>query len=160
MSFEQYLDMLGVFFFAISGSLLASRLNFDIVGSVLLGSLTGLGGGVIRDLILGIRPAAFEQPVYLVPAGLAAITVYFLSSHVHRLRRAMLLFDAAGLGVFCVSGTAKALTFGVNPVPQSSSELCPQWVAGSYATWSLTANLSYSVHEFSTQFRLSQGQRQ
>lgn len=116
MSFEQYLDMLGAFFFAISGSLLASRLNFDIVGSVLLGSLTGLGGGVIRDLILGIRPAAFEQPVYLVPAGLAAITVYFLSSHVHRLRRAMLLFDAAGLGVFCVSGTAKALTFGVNPV--------------------------------------------
>lgn len=116
MILEQYLDMLGAFFFAISGSLLASRLKFDIVGSVLLGALTGLGGGVIRDLILGVTPSALEKPVYLAPAALAAIIVYFLSSYVHRLRRAILLFDAAGLGVFCATGTAKALSFGINPV--------------------------------------------
>lgn len=110
------LDILGTFFFAISGSLLAARRGFDIVGSILLGSLTGLGGGVVRDLILGVPPTAFTRPIYLVAPLAAAILVFFLYRSVERVPRTLLVFDAAGLGLFCTTGTVKALEYGMNPI--------------------------------------------
>lgn len=110
------LDLLGTFFFAISGSLLAARRGFDIVGSLLLGSLTGLGGGVTRDVILGVTPNAFANPVYLAPPVVAAVLVYFLSGAVARLPRTLLVFDGGGLALFCVTGTVIALGHGANPV--------------------------------------------
>ncbi|GER23809.1 UPF0126 membrane protein [Zafaria cholistanensis] len=112
------LDLTGVFFFAVSGCLLAARRGFDIVGSVLLGSLAGLGGGIVRDLILdqGI-PNAFAEPVYLVPPLLAAGLVHFHVVRVERHRRSLLAFDAAGLALFCVTGTSTALEAGMGPVP-------------------------------------------
>ena len=73
MTWGLALDLLGTFFFAISGSLLAAKRGFDIVASLLLGSLTGLGGGVVRDLIIGRPPAAFDEPIHLIPPVLAAI---------------------------------------------------------------------------------------
>src|SRR4051794_11364956 len=94
------LDLLGTFFFAISGCLLAARRGFDIVGSLLLGSLTGLGGGVVRDVIIGVAPTAFAQPVYMVPPVAAALLVYFLVQHVERFSRTLLVFDAGGLALF------------------------------------------------------------
>jgi uncharacterized membrane protein YeiH len=109
-------DLLGVFFFAVSGSLLAVQKNFDIVGSLLLGSLTGLGGGVIRDLVLGRFPNSFAEPVYLAPPVLAAAVVYFLMPAVQKARRTLLTFDAAGLALFCITGTVTALNYRVNPV--------------------------------------------
>jgi len=110
------LDLLGVFFFALSGSLLAARRGFDIVASLLLGALTGLGGGIVRDLILGVPPAAFDQPIYLLPPVLAALLVYVLHGSMHRFTRPLLVFDAAGLGLFCTTGAVKALEYGINPV--------------------------------------------
>ncbi|WP_156761977.1 trimeric intracellular cation channel family protein [Microbacterium karelineae] len=110
------LDLLGVFFFALSGSLLAARRGFDIIGSVLLGCLTGLGGGVVRDLVLGLTPTAFDRPVYLVPPLVAAGIVYVLHGHMRRFTRPLLVCDAAGLGVFCTTGAVKALEHGMNPV--------------------------------------------
>lgn len=80
-----WLDLVGVFFFAVSGSLLAARKQFDIVGSVLLASIVALGGGVIRDIIINAGPPiAFTNPAYLVPPLLAAMLVYFLFSSVQR----------------------------------------------------------------------------
>ncbi len=112
-----WLDLLGVFFFAVSGSLLAARKNIDIVGSLLLASLVGLGGGVIRDLILaGGPPAAFSNPAYLVPPLLATVLVYSLYTSVERFTSLLTLFDAGGLALFCMTGTLKALTAGMNPV--------------------------------------------
>jgi uncharacterized membrane protein YeiH len=112
-----WLDLAGVFFFAVSGSLLAARKQFDIVGSLLLASLVSLGGGVIRDIILGAAPpAAFSNPAYLVPPLLATFLVYFLFSSVERFTSLLVLFDAGGLALFCITGTLKALSFGVNPV--------------------------------------------
>jgi len=112
-----WLDLVGVFFFAVSGSLLAARKQFDIVGSLLLASLVSLGGGVIRDIILGATPpAAFSNPAYLVPPMLATFLVYFLFSSVERFTSLLVLFDAGGLALFCITGTLKALSFGVNPV--------------------------------------------
>jgi uncharacterized membrane protein YeiH len=112
-----WLDLLGVFFFAVSGSLLAARKNIDIVGSLLLASLVGLGGGVIRDLILDSGPpAAFSNPAYLVPPLLATVLVYFLYTSVKRFKSLLTLFDAGGLALFCMTGTVKALAVGMNPV--------------------------------------------
>jgi uncharacterized membrane protein YeiH len=109
-------DLLGTFFFAISGSLLAAQRGFDIVASLLLASLTGLGGGVIRDLVIGTPPAAFAQPVHVIPPVAAATLVFFLSGTVQRYSRALLVFDAGGLAVFCTTGTVTALSAGMNPV--------------------------------------------
>jgi uncharacterized membrane protein YeiH len=111
-----WLDLLGVFFFAVSGSLLAARKHIDIVGSLLLASLVGLGGGVIRDIILAVVPAAFTNPAYLVPPVLATALVYFLFPSVQRYTSLLTLFDAAGLALFCMTGTLKALAAGMNPV--------------------------------------------
>ncbi|MHA7277225.1 trimeric intracellular cation channel family protein [Arthrobacter sp. HLT1-21] len=110
------IDLLGVFFFAVSGSLLAARKGFDLVGSLLLASLAGLGGGVARDLIIDTVPAAFSNPAYLIPPVLATLLVYFLFSGVERASNLLVLFDAAGLGLFCITGTVKALEFGLHPV--------------------------------------------
>ncbi|MER1995014.1 MAG: trimeric intracellular cation channel family protein [Arthrobacter sp.] len=111
------LDLAGIFFFAVSGSLLAARRNFDIVGSLMLGSFVGLGGGVIRDLIInqGV-PLAFTKPIYLLPPLLAAILVFTHALGVQRYRRTLLVFDAAGLALFCVTGTLTAHQAGLNPV--------------------------------------------
>ena len=111
-----WLDLAGVFFFAVSGSLLAARKQFDILGSLLLASLVSLGGGVIRDIILNTVPAAFTNPAYLVPPVLATVLVYFLFSSVQRFTSLLVLFDAGGLALFCITGTLKALSLGVNPV--------------------------------------------
>jgi uncharacterized membrane protein YeiH len=110
-----WLDLAGVFFFAVSGCLLAARKRFDILGSLLLASLVSLGGGVIRDIILNTVPAAFTNPAYLVPPLLATFLVYFLFSSVQRFTSLLVLFDAGGLALFCITGTLKALSLGMNP---------------------------------------------
>ena len=109
-------ELLGVFCFALSGCLLAAARRFDVVGSFLLANLTGLGGGIIRDVILSGIPTAFDRPVYLVPPLVAAIVVRLGWITPGRFRRTLLLFDAAGLALFCVSGTLIALRHGLNPV--------------------------------------------
>lgn len=111
-----WLDLAGIFFFAVSGSLLAARKRFDILGSLLLASLVSLGGGVIRDIILNTVPAAFTNPAYLVPPLLATVLVYFLYSSVQRFTSLLVLFDAGGLALFCITGTLKAISLGMNPL--------------------------------------------
>ncbi len=95
--------------------LLAAQRGYDILGSLLLGSLTGLGGGVMRDLVLGRPPTAFAQPIHLLAPIAAALLVYFFSGAVQRFPRTLLLFDAGGLSLFCTTGTITALSAGMNP---------------------------------------------
>jgi len=108
-----WFDLVGVFFFALSGNLLAARKDIDITGGLVLGLLAGLGGGVIRDVILGVTPVALARPVYLVPPLVAAAVVYLLGSFIHRVQRLIVACDAAGLGLFCTFGTARALDHGM-----------------------------------------------
>ncbi len=110
------IELVGIFFFAVAGSLMAARRGFDILGSVFLGGVCGLGGGVVRDLILNESPATFEHPIYFIPPVLAALCVYAFTPAVQKLHRLVQLFDAAGLGLFCVTGTLKALEHQFNPV--------------------------------------------
>jgi uncharacterized membrane protein YeiH len=110
-------DLLGVYFFAVSGSLMAARRDFDFIGSLFLASFVGLGGGVIRDLIIaqGV-PNSFANPIYLLPVLLAALSVHFASSPLLRRANWLMVFDAAGLALFCISGTSRALMHGLHPV--------------------------------------------
>lgn len=107
------LDLIGVFFFAVSGNLLAARKDIDITGGLVLGLLAGLGGGIIRDVLLGVTPLALSEPIYLVPPFLAAAAVYLLGNLVHRVRLFIVIFDAGGLGLFCTFGTVRALDHGM-----------------------------------------------
>lgn len=108
-------DLLGIFAFAVSGALLAIDRHFDVVGIVLLALFTAVGGGILRDLILGdTPPVAFRNVWYLlVPFGAAAVA-FFGHGLLDRGRRAVLVFDAAGLGLFTVTGTLKSLQLGLN----------------------------------------------
>ncbi|MCV7559356.1 TRIC cation channel family protein, partial [Micrococcus luteus] len=111
------LDLIGIFFFATSGALLAARKQFDLVGSMALSLLAGLGGGFTRDILLdrGL-PASLENPVYLAPPVLVSLLVYVKLIHPNRLNLTITLFDAAGLALFTVSGVLLAHSMGVHPV--------------------------------------------
>jgi uncharacterized membrane protein YeiH len=112
------MDLLGIFAFALSGAFISVRRDFDIFGTVILSEAAGLGGGVFRDLVLGITPAAFTDLGYFFTPVAAAALVYFGHRlyHDRAIRRSVLfdLLDAAALGLFSVTGTQKALTHGLN----------------------------------------------
>lgn len=111
------LNIVGMFVFAISGALLAVRKNYDIVGMAVLAEITAIGGGVLRDLILGaIPPAAITDPFSFIAPIAATLVAFFAYERISRIEAAVLVFDAAGLGVFCVVGTVKALAWGMGPI--------------------------------------------
>jgi len=112
------LDMVGIFVFAISGGLVAVRKGLDIFGVLVLAWTTGLGGGFLRDVLIGaVPPTALADWRYLmVPVAAGLVTFYFHPA-LGRMERLVNVFDAAGLGLFCVTGALKALDFGLGPVP-------------------------------------------
>ncbi|MEU4497945.1 trimeric intracellular cation channel family protein [Streptomyces sp. NBC_00210] len=114
-SVQHALDLAGIFVFAISGALLAVRKNFDVFGIAVLAEATALGGGLLRDLIIGaVPPAAFADLGYFLMPLVAAALVFFLHPHVERIQNGVNVFDAAGLGLFCVTGTTKAYEYGLS----------------------------------------------
>ncbi|ARZ67747.1 trimeric intracellular cation channel family protein [Streptomyces sp. HU2014] len=113
-SVQHSLDLAGIFVFAISGALLAVRKNFDVFGMAVLAEVTALGGGLLRDLIIGaVPPAAFTDLGYFLTPLFATLIVFFLHPEVERITKAVGVFDAAGLGLFCVAGTVKAYEHGL-----------------------------------------------
>lgn len=111
------LDLIGIFAFGISGALMAIQRDFDVAGIVILAVITALGGGILRDLVLGdTPPPAFARWEYLVAPLAAAAVAFVAHPELGRLTRTLLVFDAAGLGLFCVAGTVKALDHGLAPV--------------------------------------------
>ncbi|KAB7836101.1 trimeric intracellular cation channel family protein [Streptomyces mobaraensis] len=113
-SVQHWLDIVGIFVFAISGALLGVRKNFDVFGMAVLAEVTALGGGLFRDLVIGaVPPAAFSDLGYFVTPLIATLIVFFLHPEVERITSAVNVFDAAGLGLFCVTGTVKAYAHGL-----------------------------------------------
>jgi uncharacterized membrane protein YeiH len=108
------LQLVGIGVFAASGALAAVRARLDVFGVTVIGLTTALGGGVIRDVLLGVHPPTALQhwPFLVVPVAVS-LGVFRLHPQVARLRRAMLLADAVGLGLFVTSSTATALAYGV-----------------------------------------------
>ncbi|MEV5612129.1 trimeric intracellular cation channel family protein [Streptomyces sp. NPDC052225] len=113
-SVQHWLDLIGIFVFAISGALMAVRKNWDVFGIAALAEATALGGGLFRDLVIGaVPPAAFTDLGYFITPLFAAALVFFLHPEVERTQTAVNVFDAAGLGLFCVTGTTKAYDYGL-----------------------------------------------
>jgi uncharacterized membrane protein YeiH len=116
------LDLLGIFVFALSGGLVAVRKDFDIFGVLVLAGTTGLGGGFLRDVLIDATPpAALADWRYLmVPVAAGLVTfVFHPSLGRRRPERVVTFFDAAGLGLFCVTGALKALEYGLGPLPSA-----------------------------------------
>ena len=115
---ERTVDLVGVFFFAVSGGLLAVRKGFELVGVIALSLVTALGGGVLRDLVLGATPpTAFSDVLYLVVPLVASAIVFVAHRPIERrLSTPVQLFDAAGLGLFAVTGAVKASAFEASVV--------------------------------------------
>ncbi len=116
--FVKVLELIGTVAFAASGALIAMRKHMDLLGVIVLGVVTAIGGGILRDLILGITPPlAFRDPTCAIVAIATAI-VLFIPWVRHRLMHNTRLFDAVllvmdsvGLGVFTVMGIWNALSF-------------------------------------------------
>lgn len=112
------LDLSGIFVFAISGALVAVRRRLDVFGALVLAGTTGLGGGFLRDVLIDATPpAALSDWRYLLVPVLAGLLTFAFHPAVGRAERVVTLFDAAGLGLFCVTGAVKALEHGLGPVP-------------------------------------------
>ncbi|WP_353647693.1 trimeric intracellular cation channel family protein [Nakamurella sp. A5-74] len=114
---EVALNLIGLIAFALSGALMAVRKDMDVIGMVVLAAITALGGGVIRDVLLGDTPPVALRTTWwlVVPLAAAALT-FFFHPVVARLRRAVLVFDAIGLGVFCAAATTKGIAAGLGPL--------------------------------------------
>jgi len=111
------LDLAGTFVFALSGATAGVKRRLDLFGVLVLSFAAGNAGGIARDLLIGaVPPAAISDWRYLAVSLLAGIVTFYWFSGIDRLRSPVLVFDGAGLALFAVSGTQKALAFGLNPV--------------------------------------------
>src|SRR3954454_8346460 len=111
------LDLTGTFAFALNGALTALRTaRLDIVGVVTLGIITAIGGGIIRDVLIGsLPPATFSDWRYLAVAAGGGLIAFLFGRHLDRLNGPINVLDAAGLSLFAVTGATKALQFGLGP---------------------------------------------
>ncbi len=111
----EFLDLGGIFVFAISGAAAARERDLDLFGIVALAFVTACGGGIVRDLCLGaLPPVGLADWRYLALAILGALATIGAYGWVRRLRYPVLLFDALGMAMFAVAGTQKALGMGRN----------------------------------------------
>lgn len=118
IDFITFCDYTGTFAFAISGIRLASAKQFDWFGAYVVGVVTAVGGGTIRDILLNATPFWMVQSSYLIISALALLFVIIFRKYVISLNNTFFIFDAIGLGLFGMVGTEKALAFGF-----------PMWVA-------------------------------
>ena len=109
------LNLAATFGFGLSGGLAAVRARLDLFGVLVLAAVVGLAGGITRDVLIGVAPETFRDVRYLAAAGAAGVACFFGGGALHRFRRAVLVFDAIGLSLFCVTGASKALTFDLGP---------------------------------------------
>ena len=109
IDFIEIIDYIGTFAFAISGIRLASAKRFDWFGAYVVGLAAAIGGGTIRDLLLGVTPFWMKAPSYLIVTAFALVFVIVLRKYVIRLNNTFFIFDAIGLGLFTVVGIEKTL---------------------------------------------------
>lgn len=118
IDFITFCNYAGTFAFAISGIRLASAKQFDWFGAYVVGVVTAIGGGTIRDILINATPFWLEDASYLIVSGLALLFVIIFRKYVIKLNNTFFIFDAIGLGLFVVAGIDKTLSLGF-----------PMWVA-------------------------------
>lgn len=110
------LNLAGTFVFGLSGGLAGVEKRLDVFGVVVLAVVVGLAGGITRDLLIGIPPQTFRDWRYLAVAGGAGLVTFLAHRALERRARPILVLDAAGLALFCVTGASTALDHHVGSV--------------------------------------------
>lgn len=111
-------DLLGIFVFATAGALVGVRKEYDVFGILVLAGTTGLGGGFLRDVLIGAAPpAALSDWRYLIVPVAAGLITFAFHPAVTRMERTVNVLDAFGLALFCVTGAVKASDYGLGPIP-------------------------------------------
>jgi uncharacterized membrane protein YeiH len=115
--FAPVLDLMGTFVFALSGALAGVKRRLDLFGVMVLSFAAGNSGGITRDILIGaVPPAAIDDWRYLGVSLAAGVITFCFSWLIVRMSNSVLLFDAAGLALFAVTGASKAVSHGLNPV--------------------------------------------
>jgi len=111
------IDLLGTLVFAISGVTAAVQKKFDLVGATILGMVTAIGGGTLRDILIGETPVGWMQDLnYLYVIFLALPLSYFFQQQILQLRKGVFIFDTIGIGLFTILGVQKTLAIGLSPI--------------------------------------------
>lgn len=111
------LDLCGTFVFALSGAMAGVKQKLDLFGVLVLSFAAATAGGIARDVLIGaIPPASIDDWRYLGVSLFAGVITFYFSRSIVRMSNPVLLFDAAGLALFAVTGASKALAYGLNPV--------------------------------------------
>ena len=117
MDYIYFLDLAGTLVFAISGTLAAEDFDLDVFGASVIAFVTAVGGGTIRDILIGSTPVGWMEDLnYLYCIAAAVMLAWFFKPYVLRLRRTLFLFDTLGIGIFTVLGVSKTLGAGLPPI--------------------------------------------
>lgn len=117
MSLIYILDLIGTAVFAISGFLVAGEKRFDIFGAAVVALVTAVGGGTLRDVLIGSAPVGWMQDLWYPAVILLGIIIaWILGPAIRKLQKTMFLFDTIGIGIFTILGMEKTLEFGLHPV--------------------------------------------
>jgi uncharacterized membrane protein YeiH len=111
-----FFDVLAAVVFAVSGALVASRKNLDVMAFMWFAVITGVGGGTVRDLILDVPVFWVQSPVYVSACLVTAVVMHFVAPLVESRYKTLLWFDAFGLALVTVAGTVKASDVGAPPL--------------------------------------------
>jgi uncharacterized membrane protein YeiH len=110
-----WIDLAAVVVGALAGATTAVQERFDLVGGLTLAVFVGLGGGIVRDVLLGVRPVAVTDRAYLPTVAVAALVGFLFATLLGRFRRMLVLLDALSIGLFTVVGVEKALLYDLPP---------------------------------------------
>lgn len=111
------IDLVGTFVFAISGVTTSIKRKVDAFGASVIGFVTALGGGTLRDVLIGTTPAGWmTNNHYLIAVGLGILVAFFLRNRIAGWHKTMFIFDTIGIGLFTILGLEKTLQIGLSPV--------------------------------------------
>jgi uncharacterized membrane protein YeiH len=121
-----WIDLTAVVVGALVGAGVAAREQLDIIGVLLLAAVMGLGGGIVRDLLLGLRPVAVTSRYYLPTVAAAALAGFLFTSLMRRFRTMFVVLDAFSVGLFMIVGVGKALLYDL-PVRRDKPARRRRW---------------------------------
>lgn len=115
MDYIAIIDGIGIFVFVLSGVLTAIDKGFDVVGASIIGMVTALGGGTLRDIMIGETPVSWmHNPSYLIIIACAIVCCYLFKGRIMKLKKGMFFFDSIGIGLFTILGMQKTLNIGLD----------------------------------------------
>jgi uncharacterized membrane protein YeiH len=117
LSFLTFIDFAGVIVFAISGVIAGIEKKFDLIGASILGLVTALGGGTLRDVLIGETPVAWMTNIYVILMVFIAIPIaYLFRNTIYKLDKILFIFDTLGISLYAILGLQKTLDIGLNPI--------------------------------------------